>query len=164
MIRMCASAAAVAVLSACAPLQTEWVRARVDAPDLQQSLAKCQYETTAATQGTDYSFRSVIGQELDRASRRNELMTLCMRAQGFTQRVHSGGARWFANRDDLKMRWAEADAVRSGLRTNLTANPTAPDAAQKSARIAELNQRVAELEKQLDLDPSQAVSTDPFKE
>lgn len=159
-------AGVVTVLAGCvAPQPMEWARVRADAPDLQQALARCEYETRAATQVTDYSFRSVIGQELDRASRRNELMGLCMRAQGFTQQpqrsVPTGPlSKW----DELETQWLEASATRSSLRMSLTANPRAPDAAQKSAQIEELNGRVAELERQLSYARSRPMSSDPFRE
>lgn len=44
--------------------------------------AKCDYETTAATQGTDYSLRTSFGQELDRAMRKQSLYEKCMLANG----------------------------------------------------------------------------------
>jgi len=46
--------------------------------------AQCDYESTASTQTVDYGYRSKLGQEIDRADRRNELRKLCMKARGYT--------------------------------------------------------------------------------
>lgn len=52
-----------------------------------QAQDKCNYETSAATQSTDYSYRSMFGQELDRALRKRDLMEMCMKAQGFVLHI-----------------------------------------------------------------------------
>ena len=55
--------------------QAEWDR----------DLAQCEYETASSTQGVDYSYQTVIGQSLDQAFRRRDLMLLCMKAKGYVE-------------------------------------------------------------------------------
>lgn len=55
--------------------------------DLELARAKCEYESTASTQSTDYGYRSMFGQELDRAMRKGKLMEMCMKAQGFVLHI-----------------------------------------------------------------------------
>ena len=52
--------------------------------DFDLDKAKCDSETSAATQTTDYGYRTIFGQELDRALRKGELMKKCMLAKGYT--------------------------------------------------------------------------------
>jgi hypothetical protein len=63
-----------------------WDKAGATQADYDRSWAKCDYETSAATQNTDYGFRTVFGQELDRAMRKRDLVVKCMTAEGFTLR------------------------------------------------------------------------------
>ena len=51
--------------------------------DYNRDVATCDYEASAATQSTDYSLGSILGQELDRANRKNDLMFKCMEAKGW---------------------------------------------------------------------------------
>lgn len=46
----------------------------------------CEFEVMKATQTTDTSYRTVVGQELDRSMRQRELALSCMRSRGYTQR------------------------------------------------------------------------------
>ncbi len=52
-----------------------------------KDLAKCEYQATASTQNVDYSYSSGFGQSLDQAMRRNELIKLCLKAEGYTEQV-----------------------------------------------------------------------------
>ncbi len=51
--------------------------------DIAKDKAQCDYETSAATQTTDYGYRTIFGQELDRALRKRELMQKCLIARGY---------------------------------------------------------------------------------
>jgi hypothetical protein len=46
---------------------------------------QCIYEITAATQQVDRSYRTGIGQEIDRNLRQRDLAIKCMRAKGFRE-------------------------------------------------------------------------------
>jgi hypothetical protein len=46
---------------------------------------QCIYEVTAATQQVDRSYRTGIGQEIDRNFRQRDLAIKCMRAKGFRE-------------------------------------------------------------------------------
>jgi hypothetical protein len=76
----------VFTLAACAaPPTLHWKYVGKGESDLPQAMAQCDYETSAATQATDYSFRSIIGQEMDRASRKSDLNVRCMGAKGWVR-------------------------------------------------------------------------------
>lgn len=62
-----------------------WIKDGSTQAEFDQHKAQCDYETSAATQATDYGFRSVFGQELDRAMRKNDLFIKCMVAKGYRQ-------------------------------------------------------------------------------
>ena len=78
---------AAMVLAACAAPQPrwQWVKPGATQAEFDQHRAQCDYETSAATQGTDYTLRTSFGQELDRALRKNDLMVKCMIAKGYRQ-------------------------------------------------------------------------------
>lgn len=63
-----------------------WDHPTGDRAQFDRDKAQCEYEATAATQQTDYSYRTGFGQELDRAIRRSDLGVMCMKARGYTQR------------------------------------------------------------------------------
>ena len=74
----------IIALSGCGPkmvltkpgfTQSEWNR----------DLAQCEYEVTSSTQNVDHSYQTVIGQSLDQAFRRRDLMLLCMKAKGYVE-------------------------------------------------------------------------------
>lgn len=46
----------------------------------------CEFEVLKASQGTDPTLKTVVGQELDRSMRRRDLALSCMRMKGYTQR------------------------------------------------------------------------------
>jgi len=86
MNRFTIAACTCLVLAACAPMKPMvWVKPGATAAEFEQAKAQCIYEVTAATQQTDYSYRTVIGQELDRSIRQRELGLLCMKARGWNQ-------------------------------------------------------------------------------
>lgn len=142
----------VAILSGCtAPGQYAWIPLAGTTMSYDRAEARCDYETSAATQGTDYSYRSSLGQELDRALRKRDLTDKCMRAQGF-QKVDASVSdappadpRWKVLEDD----WQVSRERRRALREHLTANPMSTDAAETRAEIQSLNARVADLERKL---------------
>lgn len=72
----------VLALAGCAPRYL-LTRDGATLDDYNGDIAKCDYETSAATQGIDPSLRSMFGQELDRANRKNDLMLKCMLARGW---------------------------------------------------------------------------------
>ena len=72
----------VALLAGCAPRYL-LTREGATIDNYNSDIARCDYETSAATQGTDYSYRTILGQEFDRASRKNDLMKKCMLAKGW---------------------------------------------------------------------------------
>lgn len=75
-----------AALAGCATQPNrQWVKPGATQADFDQHVAQCDYETTAATQSTDYGLRTSFGQELDRAMRKKELMGLCLVAKGYHQ-------------------------------------------------------------------------------
>ena len=55
--------------------QAEWGR----------DMADCRFKAASSTQNVDYGYRTVFGQTLDQAIRRNELIELCLRAKGYSQ-------------------------------------------------------------------------------
>jgi len=81
--RLLFCACVISLVGCAAREPMQWTKVRGDAQDLVQVTARCDYETTAATQGTDYSFRSSFGQELDRAIRKRDLEQRCMLANGY---------------------------------------------------------------------------------
>lgn len=115
-------AIAVALIAGCAAQQqTAWVRAWPGGNSLQQDSAQCDYETSAATQTTDYGFKTMFGQELDRAVRKNDLAVQCMRAKGWTRVAipHQGAttdAGPFAEAAKLLRAENEAMCIRPNLR------------------------------------------------
>lgn len=161
MKKLAASAAVTIMLVGCAGAGYTWVPMPGNSGSFAQADARCDYETSAATQGTDYRYRTVLGQELDRALRKNDLYDKCMRVQGF-QKVSNSfsqtpvNPKWKILEDD----WAASKERREQLRAQLTSNPTAPDAEDMRAEIQSLNVRVRELERKLSYAPSQPVSTE----
>lgn len=84
-MRVCAFVLTASLLSGCAaPKPVIWNRPGATQAEFNQDAARCDYETSAATQGTDYSFRTIFGQELDRAIRKKDLIGKCMVARGWT--------------------------------------------------------------------------------
>ena len=78
------------VLTGCAVQPTyKWMHPTANQAQFDRDKAQCEYEIAAATQQTDYSYRSVFGQELDRATRKRDLGILCMKAKGYTQQAIS---------------------------------------------------------------------------
>ncbi|MFT4190862.1 MAG: hypothetical protein QM617_04965 [Comamonas sp.] len=154
------------LLAGCAvnqPVLT-WTPTRDDATPVDRAVDRCQYETTSATQTPDYSVGYWL-QGIDQKQRRNNLMILCMRAQGYAAKAVSEGvgpqskATWKRWEDE----WAAAKEERALIRSQLVANPTGPDAAQMSDRIRQLNAQVRELERRLSYSPSRPVSADPYQ-
>ena len=74
-------------LAGCVSSNTVWLKPGANESDFQRDKNQCAYEATAATQNTDYSYRTVIGQALDQSIRRNDLAVLCMQAKGWSQKV-----------------------------------------------------------------------------
>lgn len=102
----------VGLLAGCATTQpTVWVKDGASQQDFDQARAQCEYEVAAATQAPDYSYRTIVGQELDRAMRQRELGVLCMQAKGFRQQAPSPDVKVQA-RDDC--RWVRPDEFRCG--------------------------------------------------
>ena len=85
MLKTLASLAAATCLVACAAPQKPivWYKDGATEAEFSQAKYQCDYETTAATQNTDYSYRSIIGQEMDRAMRKGDLFKRCMMAKGY---------------------------------------------------------------------------------
>jgi hypothetical protein len=76
--------AIAALLAGCAAQpRYAWVHPTGDRAQFDKDTAQCDYETSAATQQTDYSYRSIFGQELDRSMRKNALAEQCMKAKGY---------------------------------------------------------------------------------
>lgn len=71
-------------LTACVAQPTRWNKPGAVEADYNRDVAQCDYETSASTQGTDNSYRTVVGQEIDRALRKNELLKKCMVARGWS--------------------------------------------------------------------------------
>lgn len=61
-----------------------WTKPGASEVDFNKDNAQCDYETSAATQAVDYSYRTAFGQELDRTIRKAELWKKCMIARGWT--------------------------------------------------------------------------------
>lgn len=76
-------------LSACASPKMHYVSTSYAAGgvSINQAEAKCDYESSSSTQATDYSYRSGLAQEIDRNLRKNKLMEMCMKAQGFVLHI-----------------------------------------------------------------------------
>lgn len=159
MKRLSLFAAVLAITGCVTNPPMEWVQTRGGGMDLDQAIARCDYESSAATQGTDYSLRTSFGQELDRAIRKNNLQRQCMAANGYVQRP----IRQQVERapqgpyDELQ----QAKQQRAQIRSALTASPTGENAARWSREIALLNIKVGNLERQLGHALSEPVSTDP---
>lgn len=74
----------IAALMGCATQPANnWIHPTADRAQFNKDRAQCDYETSAATQQTDYSYRSIFGQELDRSMRKSSLYDLCMKAKGY---------------------------------------------------------------------------------
>ncbi|WP_295986396.1 hypothetical protein [uncultured Variovorax sp.] len=149
------------VLVGCAGPGYSWVPMPGNSGSLAQSEARCDYETSAATQATDYSLRTSFGQELDRAIRKNDLYEKCMRAQGFQKmssasNIPPADPRWKVLEDD----WSALIARRQQAREQLTREPNSPAAEDLRGEIQSLNVRIRDLERKLSYAPSNPVSTD----
>ncbi|WP_304350098.1 hypothetical protein [Comamonas testosteroni] len=144
-----ASALIVAAVAGCAansPVRT-WKPSRADAAPSDQAIARCEYETTSATQTPDYTVAS-IWRGVDQKQRRFDLMVLCMRVQGYEASTVSEGigpqseATW----KQLEKDWADARAERSQARDMLLANPKGTNSEYLRQRIQQLNTEVRNLE------------------
>ncbi|WP_153012819.1 hypothetical protein [Pseudacidovorax intermedius] len=155
-------ACALAGCAAQPQVEMEWAAQRADAAPFGVSRDRCAYESTAATQAPDYSYRSALGQSLDQQRRRDELFVLCMRAQGYAQQIKRSDAlkAQDAHWAELERQWEVARSDRIKARADLTANPNGPNAAELSERIRQLNLTVRSLERRLSYAPTAAVSTD----
>jgi len=60
-----------------------WYNASVTNEQAQKDFAECKYEALKAVQQTDPNMRSIFGQELDLANRRNEVIAACMQVRGY---------------------------------------------------------------------------------
>jgi len=88
-----------ASLVGCANRGVALTKPGASSSDFDADKARCDYETTASTQGTNYTYNTMFGQELDRALRKNELMTMCMRAKGWSA-VQGGSTPPKSERED----------------------------------------------------------------
>jgi hypothetical protein len=117
MIRILILALAL-TLTACATQQpTRWSKPGALEADYNRDVAQCDYETSASTQGTDYSYRTVIGQEIDRAMRKNELLKKCMVARGWSASTSSTAATQVVNSTPTlsqKEKWLTTMAEKNG--------------------------------------------------
>lgn len=105
--------AAVALAGCATQPAWQWVKPGATQADFDQHKAQCDYETSAATQTTDYSLRSSFGQELDRSMRQRDLMTKCMVAKGYRQEPIAAAPQVSVQvRDDC--RWVNAGEYRCG--------------------------------------------------
>ena len=75
---------ALLYLSACAS-NLVWTKPGFTQAEFGRDKAKCDYETSAATQNIDYTYRTTIGRVLDQAFRKADLMKKCFRARGYYQ-------------------------------------------------------------------------------
>lgn len=73
----------IQALTGCAFQKVTFSKMGVTQVEFNRDMATCDYETTAATQSTDPYLRTVVGQELDRALRKNDLIKRCMLAKGY---------------------------------------------------------------------------------
>lgn len=140
-------------LSGCGAQQgnLEWAKSRESGMSLSEATARCDYETTAATQGTDYSFRSSLGQELDRAIRKRDLEQKCMAANGFVlvprrSEEQKASASYYRQLDD---QLAEAKKARAQAYDAFRAAPDPAAAAALKPAVISGNARVSNLEEQL---------------
>lgn len=77
---------ALALVTGCAVNKPfTWDRVGSGDANLSEDIARCEYEAAAHTQ-VDNSFRSGLGQELDRQIRQRDLGIMCMRSKGWVQR------------------------------------------------------------------------------
>lgn len=75
---------ALVILTGCAaPNRGPWTKEGGTQAEAVATNAQCDYETAAATQGTDPGMRTIFGQEMERAIRKNDLMKLCLTAKGY---------------------------------------------------------------------------------
>lgn len=84
-MRFTALLIATALAGCAAQPKWQWVKPGATQAEFGQHKAQCDYETSAATQGTDYTLATIFGQELDRAMRKNDLFVKCMVAKGYRQ-------------------------------------------------------------------------------
>jgi hypothetical protein len=78
--------------------------------DYNKDVARCDYEASLATQNTDYNYRTIIGQELDRANRKNDLILKCMIAYGWTDKIVENSTP----SEDMKISWIKDMAKKNG--------------------------------------------------
>jgi hypothetical protein len=52
--------------------------------DFLKDQRECKYDAIKSSQGTDNSLSTMVGQEIDRAMRRNTLMKECMSSRGYS--------------------------------------------------------------------------------
>lgn len=127
-VKLIALGAVIASVTGCASTrgEMEWIRVGTGGLELSQAEAKCDYETSAATQATDYSLRTVFGQELDRAMRKRDLQQKCLLANGFalipkrSEAQNESAARYRA----LDVVLAQAKAARAQAHNAYLASPS----------------------------------------
>jgi hypothetical protein len=75
------------VISGCAaPKHTIWDKPDGTQEGFDSDRAFCEYEALKAVQTADPAMRSMLGQELDKLNRRDEIGFACMRMKGYTAR------------------------------------------------------------------------------
>lgn len=88
--------AATILLSGCAaPAIVSWQKSWEHNTQLEQAAAKCEYETSVATQGFMPGYQTLVGVELDRQSRKSALFEKCMNANGWVAAKDYTKARLF---------------------------------------------------------------------
>ena len=73
----------VLLIGGCAP--TLYTRPGSSVADFDAQKARCDYETSAATQQVDYGYRTTLGQAFDQALRQHALMKKCLVANGWRE-------------------------------------------------------------------------------
>lgn len=76
---------AASLLAGCAARAPEiWVKdAGFTQAGFERDKEQCLYEVSAATQQTDYGYRTIVVQEIERATRQRDLAVKCMGARGY---------------------------------------------------------------------------------
>lgn len=97
----------------CAPQQLVWSKPGAVGDDYKIDATRCDYEATAFTQGTNYSYRTDLGREIDRAIRKSELFNKCMASKGWTSQnkdeVSSQKSSWKPGKTETVKTYADDD-------------------------------------------------------
>lgn len=74
------------LLVGCAATPMVWEKPGGSAEEFERDKAQCEFEAIKAVQNVDYTYQTIVGQEMDKAYRRRDVGVACLKAKGYTLR------------------------------------------------------------------------------